>query len=229
MGRPKLFQRNDVLERALCLFWELGYHDASVRRLAETMGVNVATVFSEFGDKEGLYAQALERYESQKVPLFIGALERPDASIDTVLQVLRDFASFADSGTAPGCLITNSAIEFAPDPRRSEDALTRYVDRLQAAYSKPLTAALGTDHDAATARALEHQARSLTATTLGLFVMIRSRIPAAIVHDTVEGTIATLLSSLPNAIAVEGDVADHRSIASENSGSTGTNRKGIAP
>jgi len=79
------------------------------------MGVNVATVFSEFGGKQGLYVQALEKYEAQKVPLFIGALERPGANLQTVLQVLRDFARFAESGTGAGCLITNSAIEFAPD------------------------------------------------------------------------------------------------------------------
>jgi len=88
------------------------------------MGINVATVFSEFGGKQGLYVQALEKYEAQKVPLFIGALERPGANLQTVLQVLRDFARFAESGTGAGCLITNSAIEFAPDPDRSQDALT---------------------------------------------------------------------------------------------------------
>jgi len=49
------------------------------------MGVNVATVFSEFGDKQGLCVQGLEKYEAQKVPLFVGALERPGAKLQTVL------------------------------------------------------------------------------------------------------------------------------------------------
>ena len=230
MGRPKLFDRDEVLEHALDVFWEYGYHDASVRLLADTMGINVATVFSEFGDKEGLYAHVLAKYESQKLPLFIGALERPGADINTVLQVLRDFGCFADSGTAPGCLITNSAIEFAPDPRRSADALTRYVDRLQGAYGKALAASLRPGHrDTASEKALQNQARSLAATTLGLFVMIRARIDAVIVHDAVEGAIATLLSSLPAAVALESDaVKHHRAIASGTAGFTSTIRKGTA-
>jgi len=231
MGRPRQFDRDDVLDRALDLFWELGYHDASVRRLAAAMGVNVATVFSEFGDKEGLYEQALAKYESQKLPLFIGALERPGADIGTVLQVLRDFGRFADSGTAPGCLITNSAIEFAPVPSLSRDALTRYIDRLRSAYSTALTASTPSgDRNTAFAQALQHQARSLAATTLGLFVMIRAKVPAAVVHDAVEGTIATLLSSFQKAVAVESDaVKHHRSIASGTAESTSTIRKGTAP
>ena len=85
MGRPKLFDRDEVLNHALDVFWEVGYHDASVRRLTAAMGVNVATVFSEFGDKQVLYVQALEKHEAQKVPLFIVALERPGAHLQTVL------------------------------------------------------------------------------------------------------------------------------------------------
>jgi len=43
MGSPKLFDRDEVLDRALDVFWEVGYPDASA--------------FSEFGDKQGLYVQ----------------------------------------------------------------------------------------------------------------------------------------------------------------------------
>jgi len=68
MGSPKLFDRDEVLDRALDVFWEVGYHDASERRLAAAMGVKVATVFGEFGDKQRLYLQTLEQYEAQKMP-----------------------------------------------------------------------------------------------------------------------------------------------------------------
>jgi len=70
MGRTEHFDRQEALDRALDVFWEVGSHDVSVRRLAAAMGVNVATVFSESGDKQGLYVQGLEKYEAQKVPLF---------------------------------------------------------------------------------------------------------------------------------------------------------------
>ncbi len=188
MGRPKQFDRDEALDSALELFWQLGYHDASVRRLSAAMGVNVATVFSEFGDKEGLYLEALARYEAAKVPFYIGSLEHDGADVETIITVLRAFASFAKSGTAPGCLITNSAVELAPNPARSQQALLRYVERLQRAYAH----ALGEPRNPGSRRGGSGQAQSLAATTLGLFVMIRAKLPAAIVAQVVDGTIATL-------------------------------------
>jgi|AntAceMinimDraft_6_1070360.scaffolds.fasta_scaffold01985_8 TetR/AcrR family transcriptional repressor of nem operon len=178
--------------------------------IGAAMGINVATVFSEFGGKQGLYVQALEKYEAQKVPLFIGALERPGANLQTVLQVLRDFARFAESGTGAGCLITNSAIEFAPDPHRSQDALTRYLERLQSAYARALSASLTTSTPSThELQAVQHQSRSLAACTIGLFVMIRAKVAPEIVLDAAEGTISTLLSALRAASAVEGTTAGH--------------------
>jgi len=229
MGRPKLFDRTEVLERALDVFWEFGYHEASTRRLAAAMDINVATIFSEFGDKEGLYAHALQNYETLKLPLFIGALERPGSDLQTVLRVLRDFAQFASTGTAPGCLITNSAIELAPNPQLSRDALTRYIERLQSAYWHALSAP-STGTPPLEAQVLLNQARFLAVTTLGLFVMIRAKVAPDIVIDTVEGTIATLLSALRATSAVEADTAPHdRSITPGIAGSTSAKRKGLAP
>jgi TetR/AcrR family transcriptional regulator, transcriptional repressor for nem operon len=188
VGRPKKFERDDVLGVALGLFWERGYHDVSVRELAAAMHINVATLYSEFGDKERLYLEALGRYERENVAYYIGALERVDANLDTIAEVLRDFARFAESGSAPGCLITNSAIELAPDPERSQAALLRYVERLRSAFDNALGD--GTSPGGTTARSeLSH---ALTATTLGLFVLIRAKVPAQIVAQVVDVAIKSL-------------------------------------
>jgi len=192
MGRPKLLDREQILERALDVFWTRGYREASVRDLASEMGVNVATIYSEFGDKEGLYAAALSKYESEKVPLFIGALERPGADADTIIAVLRAFASFSESDGAPGCLITNSAVERAPDAARSQAALARYAERLSSAYARALEASpSATPPTGATPTATE-LANALTATTLGLFVLIRARATPGMLHHAVDVAVASL-------------------------------------
>lgn len=171
-----------MLHAALGVFWQRGYHNVSVRELAAAMGINVATLYSEFGDKERLYNEALTTYENEHVPAFIGALEQPGADLDTIVLVLTQFAGFAESGDAPGCLITNSAIEQAPRPDQSESALLRYTERLVAAYAN----ALGDRDDA------QQSAHGLAATTLGLFVLIRAHAPAAIAHQVVNAALANL-------------------------------------
>jgi TetR/AcrR family transcriptional regulator, transcriptional repressor for nem operon len=188
MGRPKQFDREEVLGVALDLFWERGYHDTSVRQLAAAMGINVASVYSEFGDKQGLYLAALAKYESEWVPHYIGSLERGGADVGTIERVLRDFASFAESGTAPGCLITNSAIEMAPDSLRSQSALLRYVERLRSAYGNALRNTWGPIDPVE----IDELAHSLTATTLGIFVLIRAKVPPAIVAQVVHAATTSL-------------------------------------
>lgn len=194
MGRPKQFDRDQVLIQALELFWRRGYRDVSVRELAAAMGVNVATVYTEFGDKERLFSEALTRYESEYVPGYIGSLERSEASTGTIAEVLRAFADFAESGTAPGCLITNSAIEQAPDPSQSQTALLQYFERLRSAYANAL------DDEASPAGAARRDGldHALAATTLGLFVLIRAQAPAVIVRRVVEVAIASLPDSGPD-------------------------------
>jgi TetR/AcrR family transcriptional regulator, transcriptional repressor for nem operon len=190
VGRPKQFDRDEVLTRALDLFWQRGYRGVSVRELADAMGINVATLYSEFGDKESLYAEALAKYESENVSGYIGSLERPNANLDSCARVLSAFADFASSGTAPGCLITNSAIEQVPDPAHSQATLLRYAERLRSAYSN----ALNNPSDGLNAQHRDGHAHVLTATTLGLFVLIHAQAPTEIIRRVVDTSLDTLTS-----------------------------------
>jgi TetR/AcrR family transcriptional regulator, copper-responsive repressor len=62
MGRPKKFNRQGVLEKALPVFWRGGFADASLHELAQATGVNKSGLYSEFKDKEDLFVQSLRYY-----------------------------------------------------------------------------------------------------------------------------------------------------------------------
>jgi AcrR family transcriptional regulator len=62
MGRPKLFIREGVLEKALPVFWRRGFADASLHELEVATGVNKSGLYSEFKDKEDLFMQSLQYY-----------------------------------------------------------------------------------------------------------------------------------------------------------------------
>jgi len=62
MGRPKLFNREGVLEKALPVFWRRGFADASLHELEVATGVNKCGLYSEFKDKEDLFMQSLQYY-----------------------------------------------------------------------------------------------------------------------------------------------------------------------
>lgn len=189
MPRPKGYVREEVLEVAMRLFWQRGFHDVSTRDLVEAMGINANSLYAEFGSKARLFEAAVDHYERHLVPSYIGRLEAPTASLDTVQEVMRSFTGFATPGEfVPGCLITNAATEHAPDLESSRRTTARYVERLSAAF----TGALVNDQpdgDAATAVAT---GRFLAATTLGIFVMLRAQTGPAVIGDAVAGALAHL-------------------------------------
>ena len=139
------------------------------------------TLYTEFGTKADLFTAAIEHYGQHVVPFYIGALEQPDASIDTIRTVLNAFPAFADTdGFVPGCLITNAATELAPTPDASHRSMARYIDRLNNAFVNALQ---GSSSGAADVTAI---ARFLTTTMLGLFVMIRAQTSAELLQVTVD-------------------------------------------
>lgn len=191
MGRPKTYDRATVTAAAMELFWQRGYHDVSTRELVDAMGINMNTLYTEFGTKAGLFNAAIEYYEQHVVPMYIGALEQPDATIDTIRDVLNSFPAFARTGDVlHGCLITNTATELAPTPDTSHQSMARYIDRLSNAFANAL------QNSTTEARDVTAMARFLTATMLGLFVMIRAQTEAQLLQDTVNNALEYIESKL---------------------------------
>lgn len=62
-GRPRQFDRELALRKALKIFWETGYEPASVAALCDAMGINPPSLYAAFGNKTRLYLEALELYE----------------------------------------------------------------------------------------------------------------------------------------------------------------------
>lgn len=62
MGRHKQFVREDITEKALHLFWRKGFVDTSLKDLEEATGVFKPVLYSEFGDKEGLFLECVQHY-----------------------------------------------------------------------------------------------------------------------------------------------------------------------
>ncbi len=65
-GRPRSFDADTALDRALAVFWRNGYQGASMAELTEAMGINKPSLYAAFGDKASLYKQALGRYVEEQ-------------------------------------------------------------------------------------------------------------------------------------------------------------------
>lgn len=127
MSRPKEFDRDAALDRAVELFWSRGFEGTSIRDIVEATGVQKQSLYDTFGDKHALYLAALNHYIVQADSV-IAKLDDPGPSTVTILRgVLHALATATCSG-ARGCLLVQAAGELGPhDPEVGELAHANVV------------------------------------------------------------------------------------------------------
>ena len=120
MGRPKSFSREEVLEKALSVFWKLGFADTSLQELERATGVNKSGLYTEFRDKEDLFVACLRHYlESQGRR---GLLTKEPLGWNNVETFLKHGP--LNKGERHGCFGVNSMREFAILPNEAYGAVT---------------------------------------------------------------------------------------------------------
>ena len=85
-GRPRTFDAEAALDRAVEVFWRQGYEGTAVADLATQMGVNKPSLYAVFGTKEQLFQKVVQRYAEREMAYFRDALAQP-----TALEVVRAY------------------------------------------------------------------------------------------------------------------------------------------
>src|SRR5258706_16028887 len=114
MARQKEFNRDEVLHRAMEVFWTRGYEGTSIQDLVKYMGINRQSIYDTFGDKHTLFLQALDRYREIQSRKVFAVLERPGSVKKNLRQLFE--AAVARSLSAEGrrgCFVGNSMSELA--------------------------------------------------------------------------------------------------------------------
>ncbi|WP_404199284.1 TetR/AcrR family transcriptional regulator [Streptomyces tauricus] len=123
MGRPRGFDIDQALERAMRVFWARGYEGASLAELTGAMGITKTSMYAAFGNKEQLFRKALQRYGAGPAAYATRALEEP-----TARAVALAFLCGAVRTTTPpegpsGCLTVQGALAAGDESQAVHDLL----------------------------------------------------------------------------------------------------------
>lgn len=166
MARPKAFNPDTVLEEAIGLFSRHGYHGTSLSMLVSHLGINRASIYDTFGDKEKLYGLALERYAANwPVP---AAAEKGSRAVAQVQEGLESsMARCHADRKARGCFLLKAAAEDGPESTRT--VVKKYFTTWERFFQKSLEK--GTRRKAAARRNAKDDAKFLVGQVYALHGM----------------------------------------------------------
>lgn len=133
MSRPREFEMDDALDKALDVFWSQGYHHASLNDLLKAMDLSKSSFYGAFGSKHDVLMAALARYSDQGIEVYRSLFATDE---DANAQVRRFLSKVLDDGDPNcqrrGCAMVNISIELAPADPGIEQAVQTHNRRLLA-------------------------------------------------------------------------------------------------
>ncbi|MEU5345859.1 MULTISPECIES: TetR/AcrR family transcriptional regulator [unclassified Streptomyces] len=109
-GRPRSFDRETALEKAILAFWEHGYEATSVSDLTQVMGIGAPSLYAAFGDKRSLFDEVVREYGERYSSFGDRALAEEPTARAAVERMLREAAAeYTEPGRPHGCLVIHAA------------------------------------------------------------------------------------------------------------------------
>lgn len=128
VGRPRGFDADEALERAMLVFWEHGYEGACTAALTQAMGISTTSMYAAFGNKEKLFRKALERYSEGPGGYLVRALDEPTAH-GVATGILAGAVRTTTRPDRPrGCLGVQGALTVGGSGREVRDLLVAWRD-----------------------------------------------------------------------------------------------------
>jgi TetR/AcrR family transcriptional repressor of nem operon len=192
MARPREFEHEAVLDRAMRIFWSRGYEATSVQDLVDHMGIQRGSLYATFGDKRALFLAAIDRYDRVVTAKLLAALDEPASGAEAIRRFFELKIEWAVAANRPrGCLVTNSATELASRDRRTANQVGAVLTKIEAAFQRAVVRAqeAGEIDRRRDPRAL---ARFLTSSAQGLSVMAKTFPERTMLEDVVEVILTVL-------------------------------------
>lgn len=127
-GRPRIFDMNEALDKALEIFWKRGYEGASIAELTETLGITKPSLYTAFGNKEELFKKALSRYAAGPVAFVSNIVNEPTARKVAESFLFQSAEFLTDASHPQGCMIVQGALSSGESTDIVKNILIKYRD-----------------------------------------------------------------------------------------------------
>jgi len=141
MPRAKSQSKDEIIRKAMALFWDHGYEALSMDILVKETGSSRHAIYSDFGGKRELFIACLQTYQEWIVTPAFAPVEEKAAGLEALEAYFDERISFHEASglPGPGCLIANTMTEIAPRDEEIMGYVCAYNQRLEAGFLNVLT------------------------------------------------------------------------------------------
>ena len=190
--RTREFAEDELLIKAMHLFWHKGYAGTSVRDLVENTGVAHAGLYAAFKDKDGLFKASLRKYATEILGKNFANLEHLRAGRAEIETLFSNATKAFQSGIlSKGCFVANSAVEFAGAPGPVTDIVTRCFNREVKAFEHALKNAVATGQARRDLK-VTRVAHAMATTFFGMSAIARAGASRTAIKDAAAAAVAQM-------------------------------------
>ena len=192
MARPREFDREEALGQAMEVFWELGYEGASTAALVERLGIGRSSLYAAFGSKDGLYAEAMDRYIRDLRVRVIGKLRAEGPAMDVLEKFFLGVAERGANGEPVRCcMVVRATLSGADQSPEIRVRIKKSIGELDDAFHDLLQRARK-EGDLGNGTKLRDSARFLTTTFQALNVAALAGRERRELREIIRKALATL-------------------------------------
>ncbi len=192
MARTKDFDENEVLTRAIQLFWHKGYNGTSMQDLVDALGISRSSLYDTYTDKHTLFMKALESYQYSGSAKIQEIIDHPGSAKETVKKLL-EFATTELLGDKQqkGCFMVNAEVEVAPHDAEVNKLVCKNDQQMEEAFYQVIRKGQdsGEIRNQQDARAL---ARFIFNSVKGMRVTAKIAADKSVFDDIIKLTVSTL-------------------------------------
>lgn len=192
MARTKDFDENEVLTKAIQLFWYKGYNGTSMQDLVDGLGISRSSLYDTYTDKHTLFMKALESYQQTGAAQMGEIIHHQGPAKEAVERLLR-FATneLLCDKQQKGCFMVNAEVEVAPHDAEVSNVIRRNDQEMEDAFLQIIEKgkANGEIKSPQDARALT---RFIFNAVKGMRVTAKSSTDRAVFDDIIKLTISVL-------------------------------------
>ena len=142
MARTVEFDREEVLQKAMDVFWQNGYCKCSISSLVRATNLKPGSIYAAFNSKEGLFLATLEYYGQQSIKKLQSCLDTADTPLQGVRKFIEKIGETILSGTEKrGCFLVNTVLELSPGKATVNKDVNQYLEAIESMIHSALVAA----------------------------------------------------------------------------------------